>query len=183
MTEHLSGNIEHKHPSLEVERPHEDAEASKPLEKQPEKDSRESIESIQKSIDQYAHSTKEITVEEQETKPSGTYLSREVKQSAYKQTMKQMRRHLSSPERTFSRIIHQPIVDVVSENSAKTIARPSGILGGGITALLGGSALLYLAKHYGFQYNYLVFILLFVAGFALGLLLEIVFKTVRHFKR
>src|SRR3712207_7384139 len=43
----------------------------------------------------------------------------------------------------------------------------------GLCALVGTSAYLFIARHYGFEYNYLVWLLLFVGGFALGLLLEL----------
>ena len=72
-----------------------------------------------------------------------------------------------------SRIIHQPAIDAASEATAKTIARPSGILGGGICAFAGSLFFLYFAKHDGFHYNYLLFLVFFIGGFAIGLLFEV----------
>lgn len=83
-----------------------------------------------------------------------------------------IRRQLSLPARTLSKIIHQPAIRAVSEGAGKTVSRPSGLLGGGLVALFGTSGYLYLAHHMGFSYNYGVFILLFVGGFLFGLLLE-----------
>jgi hypothetical protein len=88
----------------------------------------------------------------------------------------------SATEKVLSKTIHQPIVRVVSEGTAKTITRPSGLLGGGITAFVGSLAYYYFTKHIGIQYNYFVFALFFIGGFAIGLLLEAIiwFFARRH---
>lgn len=83
-----------------------------------------------------------------------------------------IRRQLSLPARTLSKVIHQPVIRAVSEGASKTVSRPSGLLGGGLVALFGTSGYLYLAHHMGFSYNYGVFGLLFIGGFVFGLLLE-----------
>jgi len=101
-------------------------------------------------------------------------LNRELKQIALRRELKQIQRQLPAPQRALSRLIHQPVVRAVSEGAGKTVSRPSGLLGGGLVALLGTSGYLYLAKHIGFQYNYNIFLLLFVGGFGLGLVLEFV---------
>jgi len=66
------------------------------------------------------------------------------------------------------------VVRITSEAASKTISRPSGLLGGGLMAFAGSLVYLYLAKHIGFRYNYLLFTLLFVGGFAVGLCLEVI---------
>lgn len=100
-------------------------------------------------------------------------MQREVKAKAYTHTLSKVRRHLSPSEKTLSKIVHQPVVESLSEVGAKTAARPSGLLAGGVFALLGSIALLYMSKHYGFRYNFFAFILLFVSGFLVGLIAEI----------
>lgn len=92
--------------------------------------------------------------------------------------MRQIRSKLSKPDKTFSKVIHNKTVESVSEVSSKTIARPSGLLGGGICALLGSAYLLYMTKHYGFEYNYFVFFLLFVGGFFVGMFGELLLRYV-----
>jgi len=87
--------------------------------------------------------------------------------------LKSIRRKLPKNERMLSGFVHQPVVRVVSEAASKTVTRPSGMLGGGIVAFLGSTGYLYLAKHIGFTYNYFVFLLLFVGGFVVGLVLEL----------
>jgi hypothetical protein len=101
-------------------------------------------------------------------------VSSELQKISLRTQLTRVRRSLSSPERLLSQVVHQPAVRVVSEAAGKTISRPSGLLGGGLVALLGTSTYLYLAKHLGFEYNYGVFLILFAGGFVLGLILELV---------
>jgi hypothetical protein len=96
------------------------------------------------------------------------------KKLAASQQISRARRSLSSPSRSFSKLIHQPAIRAVSESAAGTVSRPSGLLGGGLVAFLGSSAYLYWAKHIGIRYNYFIWLLFFVGGFAVGLLLEFV---------
>ncbi len=101
-------------------------------------------------------------------------VNQELKAITLRRELKQIRRKLSPPERVLSKLVHQPVVRVVSEAASKTISRPSGLLGGGLVAFLGTSSYLYLAKHFGFTYNYLIFLGLFFGGFIIGLVLELV---------
>jgi hypothetical protein len=107
----------------------------------------------------------------QPTTPS--YINRELKTITLNRELKAIRRKLPAPQRTRSRVIHQPAVRAVSEAAGKTVSRPSGLLGGGLAALVGTSGYLYLSRHIGFQYNYGVFLALFAGGFALGLIIEL----------
>lgn len=101
-----------------------------------------------------------------------------------------MRRNLSHvqsklkpTEKGFSKLIHQPLVSRVSESAAKTVNRPSGMLGGGIAAFVGSLLYLYLAHRIGFTYNYLLFLLFFAGGFLLGLAFEYAVYGLRRLKR
>lgn len=107
-------------------------------------------------------------------------MTRELKQQAFKRTLTRVRHHLKPAERSFSKFIHQSTVDKVSTVGAQTVARPSGILGGGIFAFVGSAIVLYLARTYGFSYNLFIFIILFVGGFALGTLIELGLRAIFH---
>jgi hypothetical protein len=87
---------------------------------------------------------------------------------------------LSKPEQALSKLIHQPVVEKLSNVGAQTVGRPSGILGGGFAALVGGSLVLFISRQYGFEYNYLLFAALFIAGFALGILFELLFRLLKR---
>ncbi|MFZ1323576.1 MAG: hypothetical protein WAQ57_00255 [Candidatus Saccharimonadales bacterium] len=100
-------------------------------------------------------------------------INRELKDMAYRRTLKRTQRQLPPVSRTFSKVIHQPAVEAVSDLADHTVARPSGILAGGIAAFLGSSLFLWVTRHYGYEYNFLLFALFFVGGFFVGLLVEL----------
>ena len=105
--------------------------------------------------------------------PQMSHVNRELKAITLRRELQQIRRKLPAPQRALSQVIHQPAIRAVSAAASNSVSRPSGLLGGGIVAFLGCISYLYLAKHIGFSYNYFVFLLLFVAGFGVGLVLEL----------
>lgn len=134
-----------------------------------------SIETIRDKIEDEAVSGKEVSAGDVGRDAQNQHvpiIDRKVKQQSYKKTLHHIQRQLPRTQRAFSKFIHRPAVEVVSEVSAKTVARPSGLLGGGLCALLGSSTLVWMSRHYGFYYNFFVFIGLVLAGFALGVLIE-----------
>ena len=143
----------------------------------------EKLLSIQHEAKEKALSAKEVLEKHQDQeKPhheQPTFINRELKGMAYKRTLTRTQKSLPAPARAFSKVIHNPAVEAVSEIAAKTVARPSGILAGGIIAVIGSSIFLWAAKHYGYEYNFLLFALLFGGGFMLGLLLELIYRLVR----
>lgn len=100
------------------------------------------------------------------------HVSGQLKKIALRRELKLVRSQLSPINRTISKLVHQPIIRVVSEVTDKTAGRPSGLLGGGLVAFIGTTAYYYMSVHVGFRYNYSVFFALFVGGFVLGLCLE-----------
>jgi hypothetical protein len=141
----------------------------------------EHIGEIRQAVEQKAISGKEISLAENaNTSPQPAFINRELQRLSFNRNLIRIRKRLSPVEKAASKLIHQPVVHKISEISEETIARPSGLLGGGILGLVGSSLLLYMAKHYGFEYNYLAFFILFAAGFALGLLTELVTKLARR---
>lgn len=145
-----------------------------------EHDPQNNIESIQRSIENQAISGQELNVgdtgTENSTQSFGT--SKQLKMDSYKSSLRKVRKQMNAPERVLSRVVHQKVVESVSNTAAKTVARPSAFLGGSIGALLGSAVLLYLSRQNGFTYNYAVFLLLFVSGFVLGALIELIYKLV-----
>lgn len=111
----------------------------------------------------------------QATESSGPALRRITKQQKeeeYKQTMSRVRSHMSAPARTFSKVIHNPGVEKVSDIAGSTIARPNAILAGGIFAfLLTGIAYL-LARTFGYPLSGFETIGAFILGFIIGLLYD-----------
>lgn len=156
----------------------EQAEALRPGEKDPT----QALAEARQEIDRAAKNEKQLNPleklqQEEESKqhvPQHGHINRDLKNITLQRELTQIRRRLSAPERTLSKIIHQPVVRAVSEVSSKTISRPSGLLGGGILAFIGTTGYLLLAKNQGFsRYNYVVFLVLFAAGFVIGMVLEL----------
>lgn len=143
-------------------------------------DSKEHLDKLRQHIESQSVASKEVPVWEKE-KPAHqpTTVNRAMKKDSYNRSLKTIRSKLGSGDRLASRVIHQPLVDRLSSIGATTVARPSGILGGSIGALIGSIALLLMTKHYGITYNYLLIFPFFGLGFAVGLLFEVV---VRIFK-
>jgi len=148
-------------------------------------DLHEKAEDARHEAKQEALSRDEIlaTHEEEEPEEPQMPVNNELKGMAYQRTLNRIRKDLSAPERSFSKVIHNKAVENFSEVAGKTVARPSGLLFGGIFAFIGSSLFLWASKHYGYEYNFLLFALFFVAGFALGLLLEILFRVGKKAKR
>lgn len=114
----------------------------------------------------------ELPVDE---KPAGNqpyYIDREVKKINLKNELSLVQQKLPFSLKVLSKAIHQPAIRVISEQSAKTITRPSGLLGGGILAFCGSLFYLIFTKYVGARYNYLIFLILFGGGFLLGLGIE-----------
>ncbi len=185
MSEQLRGSVEHGAESIDTS-----VESQKHLEKlreqaeQAERDPlQKHVESLAKSAEAQAVSGKEFNVGDKQGEDTAqTFgVQKELKIDSYKRTLRKIRSALPLHERAMSRVVHQPVVETVSNAASKTIARPSGFLGGAVIAFLGTSLFLYMAKHYGYSYNYAVLFMLFVGGFATGLLIELLVKLT--FKR
>lgn len=182
MTEHLNEKAEIGHEQLDLhesnrhnlERLQKEAEAE---------EHNHNIGEIQKSIHKEAQSAKEITIGEKAEDSSGKQIfgaQKELKADAYRRTVHKVRGHLRPAERALSKVIHSDVMEPINEISSKTLARPSGVLGGGIAALVGSGFILYLAKRYGFRYNFTTFLILLVFGFVTGLTVEALVRLVRR---
>lgn len=181
----MAENLKHKHEhSRGQEHRKEHAEHQKNLQETAEHAAKnakhehaDNIESIRSKVEAASKSKQEGLKKNKEREKSEkdqpTLVNKELKALAYKRTLHRMQRKLPAPSRAFSKVIHNPVVETVSDVTGKTVARPSGVLAGGIFAFLGSSLFLYITKHYGYEYNYLLFALFFVGGFFVGLLVEL----------
>lgn len=100
--------------------------------------------------------------------------------NSFSQKLRDIRHVLRPSEKRFSKIIHNPTVSAVSEATAKTVARPYAVLAGGIFACFGSAIYMYYTRHLGYQYNFFVPILLFGAGLAVGIVVEVLLKAVNR---
>lgn len=108
--------------------------------------------------------------------PKDSFVNKELKDMAYARTMNRVRQQLSPVGRKFSKLVHQPVVNTVSEGVAKTVGRTSGLFAGGLVALVGTSAYYWISKHYGYDYNFLIYLILLAGGFVVGWLIEMLWN-------
>lgn len=92
--------------------------------------------------------------------------------ASYKKTMQETQAHMKPAERTFSKVIHAPVVEKTSEVVGATVARPNAILVGSLTAFLFTLGLYVIAKYYGYPLKGSETIAAFVLGWAVGLLID-----------
>lgn len=175
---------EHHHKPVEHEaEPAVEARAERHHTKHESAPETESLDAIRERIEKHViqQETGARQAESNQDTPAAPYfMKRELQAEGLKRTLARARARLSKPEQRLSKVIHQPVVDKVSELGARTVARPSGFLLGSFLAFLGSLSLLYTAKHYGFRYNYLTFIFLFVGGYVLGVLIELSWRLLRR---
>ncbi|MES2876720.1 MAG: hypothetical protein V4678_04610 [Patescibacteria group bacterium] len=92
--------------------------------------------------------------------------------ASYKKTMKETQAHMKPAERTFSKVIHNPVVEKTSEVAGSTVARPNAILAGSLTAFLFTLGIYTLAKYYGYPLSGFETIAAFIIGWIVGLLFD-----------
>jgi hypothetical protein len=139
-----------------------------------------SVEALRRAAEAQARPSESVQQKAPAPTDSHTFgVHQQLKSEAYDRALQRMRHHLSAPERALSKVIHSPGMETATEISAKTIGRSFGLLLGAVFALLGSAFLLYSSKQNGFSYNYAVFLLLFLAGYILGVTLELATKPFR----
>ncbi len=122
----------------------------------------------------------ELDAFKQEKLQENRYVDQNLVNISTKQIFNNIRHRLPIVDRNLSKIIHQPIIDQVSDKTSTTIARPSGVLGGAILAFIGSLSYLIFVKYVGITYNFIWFFIFFIGGFILGLLIELI---IRLFKK
>lgn len=90
------------------------------------------------------------------------------RKKAYTAIMKQTQAEMSTPERAFSRVIHNPVIEKVSDIAGNTIARPDAILSGAVFAFILTLAIYILAKQSGYPLTGTETIAAFIIGWAIG---------------
>lgn len=179
MTEHIKHH-EAQHGHEKTSGKHELAHRPEVDHTNLEKQQKDLLEASRATAEEHSTPSNRLAIEADEPKHQahiGPHHA--LKTESYASLLKQASTHLPTASEQFSKIIHQKNIEAISNIGAQTIARPSGLLGGGIGALIGSTTLLYTSKHYGFKYNYAFFLIIFLAGFLVGLALEAIIKLLR----
>lgn len=98
----------------------------------------------------------------------------------YAETLASMQHKLRPLSRSFSKVIHAPIVEKTSEILEKSIARPSVTVGATWTALVVGAVFYFTARTFGYALSGSEMLLSFIAGGIVGVLLEGVWRLIRR---
>lgn len=183
----MSEKINLPHETIDVPAAPEQTGAAKTSEKKIKRTSHEhqpGLENISRKAEASAKASEElrqITDTEKPEKPSGKFApGKQLRQNTLDHSLRKVRRDLKPYQRPLSKFIHNDVVEAVSEFSEKTIARPSGLLAGGITSFLVSIAVLWMCRYFGYEYNYYVGIVSFAAGFIIGIVGEFITKPLRR---
>ncbi len=109
--------------------------------------------------------------------------SRELGAHTFDRTLTSVRRRLSAPERSFSKVVHNPAVERASDIAGYTIARPQGILYGGLFSFVFSLGAYLLARHLGGELKPNFFVITFVGGYVFGLIVELITRLIKTRKR
>ncbi len=141
------------------------------------------VEQLRYSAEKHAKAP-EAHAAHTEKQPSTHPISagKQLKEVSYQRALTRARKKLSAPSRSFSKVVHNKAVDAASEVVGNSVARPSSMLGGAFVAFVGTSILLWLTRRLGYEYNYLLVIILFVIGMVIGLAVEAVYNTRKQLK-
>src|SRR3990167_4216238 len=158
---------------------------TKTPEQKPGKPTKEELNELLRAAQEKARSgetTSKALDGSQNTKGTVHLISKDVRNNSLKQVLNLTRKRLPFDQKILSKFVHKPIIDNVSEFSAKTIARPSGLAMGGAFSLLASLFVLWASYFFGYTYNFLIGIMAFVGGFIIGVLLEIILKVIFRIK-
>jgi hypothetical protein len=111
---------------------------------------------------------------ELEAKKPESYTAAE-KKAVYKKEIKKVQAQLPKRSRTFSKFVHNPVVEKVSDVASKTVMRPSLLIGGSVVGLTLGLIVYIGARYYGYVIPNMTFILFLVVGAVVGMLVEFIY--------
>jgi hypothetical protein len=98
----------------------------------------------------------------------------------FEHTMKSLQGRLSPASRSFSKVIHSPVVEKTSETLEKTVMRPSVLNGALWTAVIVQAVLYFTARYYGFSLSGSEIIISLLAGGLLGVVLEGIWRSIKR---
>jgi len=169
-----SGESKEKLSTRDLERAPEILDKKVEKSNESKEEAERSIETARHEADREAVSGREVSRGEHKQKAneqSGpAFHSR---QASYKHTMKRVQSEMTAPERAFSKVIHNKVVERVSDAVGSTVARPDAILSGSIFAFLSVLALYLTAKYYGFSLQGSETIIAFILGWAAGIVFDL----------
>lgn len=99
-------------------------------------------------------------------------VTRSQKQATYKHTMKHVQSEMNPAARTFSKVIHTPVVEKASDALGSTVARPNALLAGSMSAFILVTIVYMVARYYGYPLSGFESIGAFIVGWIIGLIYD-----------
>lgn len=128
-------------------------------------------EALEKAVSHEQESKNESAkIEKQADRPlKNTKASRK---AAFNKEMKAVQSEMSAPSRSFSKVIHNPVIEKTSDAIGSTIARPNAIVAGAVAAFILTGALYIWAKYAGYPLSGFESIGAFVVGWLVGIIFD-----------
>lgn len=179
MSERHTGSAERSREAVETSAAERSAELLKKHEGNEhysESEAKQSAEKARADANAEALFSKEVSTEKKyanlDSDAQQKPVTKKDKEQVYKQTLSHIQSEMSPVERRFSKVIHSPVVENVSDVVGSTIARPTSILYGSCFAFLGVLGLYLYARHVGFALTGFETIATFAGGWLFGLLID-----------
>lgn len=96
------------------------------------------------------------------------------KDRAYKKTLTRIQSEMNMPARTFSKVIHAPVVERTSEIVSSTAARPNALLFGSVSAFAILTVVYAISQTYGYRLSGFETIAAYGLGWVVGLMIDYV---------
>jgi hypothetical protein len=142
---------------------------------------KELADKARETIKQHEAAPQPAATEQQPNKPPQVNLAAHLDHLInYRDTMASMRRHLKPASRSFSKLIHAPAVEKLSEPLERTLMRPSVVAGATWSAAVVGIVFYFTARFYGFSLSGSEMLLALAGGAVLGLLIEAALRLSRR---
>lgn len=103
-----------------------------------------------------------------ERRPDGP-IGQSERDASFKATMKEVQSQMSAPSKAFSKVIHNKVVEKVSEGVGTTIARPNALLAGALSAFVLTLTIYLIAKELGYPLSGFESIGAFILGWLIGI--------------
>lgn len=136
-----------------------------------EKSPERSAEDIKKeALEHASHAEKESKqLEKAAERPKNQMISAHERDISYQKNMAEVQAQLSPASRTFSKVIHHPVVEKASDTIGGTVARPNAILAGAVLAFTFTLGIYTMARFYGYTLSGTETIAAFLLGWIVGI--------------
>jgi hypothetical protein len=99
-------------------------------------------------------------------------ISKKQRNDSYKKTIKQVQDELSDGNRIFSKIVHNKVIEKISDTVSNTIARPDAMLSGAFFAFIITLIVYIVAKTIGYSLSGFETIAAFIIGWIFGIIYD-----------